>query len=953
MIIEVGGGTGGLKAYLEDGRKKGREFHRDELDQRIPLAGDLDAFELACNAFASDGVRYDHFTLSFSEDHVPDQMLHRAVEEFREHLFAAWPEPQRSRVAFYAEAHRPKLKSYVHAETGELVERKTHIHVAIGRRDLLTGKHVELAGYLGPGSGNLKYLDAWQESFNARHGFASPKTSPRVSPETAIDMLARYTGQRPDELGTFGQRKAALEVQIQKAIVDQGVTSWAGLGRLLAQFGAVSKVRAGQFNEAFALTPPGASRRVRLQGVFFQREFIERPTAEKLRILMDRARRAYIEQQAPLMDPTHLQSTLTEWRAVKAPEIRFMHTGSRFYKDVYLAADPAGRAQILNDLQRESERNQNGIPSPADDRQRQAATSRDRMPKLPVRHMDGIQARSKMLLRRDDGLDVRAGSAGAPTGHRLRQADGSRAERGRARGPLKQPSRVVTQLREELLERYEAARADRKHVEIRQNLDCEQLLARLSHSHGLEASLYAIERAADGSARIRCGSRLLTPNDFLKQEMGLQWREAAPILREVYEQQIGKRVVRPRTRTDGAVARRLWQEFQSSQMDQSLLAERMAQFDAQTKAGRAELAARARRERSGAMAGVGREDRQAVSAAERLRSVAARAEYAEARREERRLIRPPQREAWRTFLQQRAQAGDGAALRALRRLDGSAREVDCLAISGVGWRQADEEERKRRILAAAAVLKTLQTRVERNGDVTYIRAGQAVLRDQGERLQVIDPHNDEAILAGLLLARDLYGSTLTLTGPEDFQRRVVALAIEHNLPVKFEDRALEALREQRHANKAQPRAGLAPAAIDMVYQVRPLSHAPAAEPKPATETSPPMPSVAPESSETSEVDLQTTRKGADRTELEAAQRDQGREIREVVEEVLYVGRVREVTSSGLLVQSVSRDGVVIHDLARLAGRFEVGQDVEIRYNEGVGSDRLQTKDKPQERGVNR
>ena len=518
---------------------------------------------------------------------------------------------------------------------------------------------------------------------------------------------------------------------------------------------------------------------------------------------------------------------------------------------------------------------------------------------------------------------------------------------------MKQPSRVVTQLREELLEKYEAARADRKYVEIRHNLDCEQLLARLSHSHGLEASLYATERAADGSARIRCGSRLLTPNDFLAQEMGLRWREAAPILREVYEQQIGKRVVRPRTRTDGAVARRLWREFQISQVDQSLLAERLAQFDAQTKAGRAELVARARRERAIALAGVGHEGRHAVLVADRLRAVAAKAEYAEARRESRRLIRPPQREAWRAFLQARAQAGDGAALRALRRLDDSARETDGLTISGVSSLQAGEGERKRRMLAASAVLKTLQARVERNGDVTYARAGRTVLRDQGERLQIMDPHSDEVILAGLLLAQDLYGSTLTLTGPEDFQRRVVALVVEHGLPVKFEDQALEALRVQRRANKVQAKTGSAPAARSATHQL----HPPApwqefvAQPEPAVAIPAFTPSFVPEASPVLNVDLRADQKAEARAELKAAWGEQGREVREIVEQVLYAGEVREVTPSGLLVQSVSRNAVVIHDLARLEGRFEVGQEVEIRYNEGRGYDSLQGK--PHDQGVSR
>ncbi len=522
---------------------------------------------------------------------------------------------------------------------------------------------------------------------------------------------------------------------------------------------------------------------------------------------------------------------------------------------------------------------------------------------------------------------------------------------------MKQPSCVVTQLREGLLERYEAARADRKYVEIRHNLDCEQLLARLSHSHGLEASLYATERAADGSARIRCGSRLLTPNDFLKQEMGLQWREAAPILREAYEQQIGKRVVRPRARSDGVEARTLWRQFQNSRADQSSLTERLAQFDAHTKAGRAELAAMASRERAVAMARVGREGRQAAWATERLRAVAVRAEYAEARREERRLIRPPQREAWRAFLQERAQAGDGAALRLLRRLDDSARETDGLTISGVSRLQAGEGERKRRMLSASAVLRTLQAHVERNGDVTYTRAGRAVLRDQGERLQIMDPHSDEVILAGLLLAQDLYGSTLMLTGPEDFQRRAVVLVVEHGLPVKFEDQALEALRVQLHANKSQARIGsalaLAPASSDMKHQTRPPepSHEFVSRPEPVVAIPTSTPSFVPEASPVLDVDLRADQKAEARAALEAVLGQQGREVREIAEQVLYAGQVRQVMPSGLLVQSVSRNAVVIHDLARLEGRFEVGQEVEIRYNDGFGSDSLQGKAHNQ--GVNR
>lgn len=80
--------------------------------------------------------------------------------------------------------------------------------------------------------------------------------------------------------------------------------------------------------------------------------------------------------------------------------------------------------------------------------------------------------------------------------------------------------------------------------------------------------------------------------------------------------------------------------------------------------------------------------------------------------------------------------------------------------------------------------------------MTFTQAGRDVLRDQGQRLEVLDPGSDEAIVAGLLLAQQMYGNTLTLTGPAEFQARVVALSVERGLPIKFADPQLEAQRVQ-------------------------------------------------------------------------------------------------------------------------------------------------------------
>ena len=146
MIVEISSGKGGFKLYLEHGQKKGRDQHRDQLDQRIALSGDLDVFEVATSAGDAEGYKYDHITLSFSEDHVSDEVLQLAVDEFREHALAAWPRADRHRIAFYAEAHRPRITSYTNSETGVKVGRLTHIHIGLGKHAL---QRREPAGQLG------------------------------------------------------------------------------------------------------------------------------------------------------------------------------------------------------------------------------------------------------------------------------------------------------------------------------------------------------------------------------------------------------------------------------------------------------------------------------------------------------------------------------------------------------------------------------------------------------------------------------------------------------------------------------------------------------------------------------------------------------------------------------------------------------------------------------------
>jgi len=847
MIIEIGGGEGGFKEYLETGQKKGRDLHRDQIDQRIPLFGDLDVFEVATSAQEGAGRCYDHITLSFAENHVTDETLQAAADEFRDHVFAAWPEAERHRVVFYAEAHRPKILSYTNSLTGECVERLTHIHIGIGRRNLETGEAVELLGYLGPGSNNLKFVDAFQESFNSRHGFASPKDNPKITPENAVDTLARYTGASPDALGTFNKRKAAIEVLLQKEVLAKNVTTWNGLGELLAAHGTVTKMNKGKFNECYRLKPHGAEKAMRLSGIFFQQQFIERSTHEKLTIISEKAKVAYLEKMQPRKESAYVAATLAEWHQTKARENRYLHTGSSFYKNIYQPADAQTRRQLLDEIERKN----HALTSPVSSQNRKTPSPTSRVPGMPKRNMDGIQKRSEMLLRDHNDVDVRTGPETGRDRLGLRQADGigrrgiaatsfnerdatddldpatirrdshsqtgpsasqpirgsgqrNGSSAGRAGELLKhQPSSVIGRVAAELRERYEQAEDKERYTEIRQNLDCAQLLASLSHSHGLNPVLYQVVKAKDGTPRIQCGTRALTPSDFLTKELGLPWREAAPILRQTYEYQINSRSTKPRA---GKTApSQLWKDFKAERkISAADLAQRLKIFVGVAKAHRTALSDRLKAEQKNALAGLSGPARKAAYSLEKLRMATAKAELAADLKSKKQSLRssiqPSQEEAWGLFLQARAQSGSEEALVELRKIDNTARaeQPATPSIAGTLFLDNDEEKARRRRYAesAAFILKSLVHTVERNGDVTFRQGGRAILRDEGRHLAVLDENNVDAIAAGLLIAREKFGSNLTLTGSPEFQRRAVQIAVARGIAVKFVDPQLEALRQQ-------------------------------------------------------------------------------------------------------------------------------------------------------------
>ena len=69
MLLRAKGRHDGVKEYLEKGRKLGRELERDEMDERVVLAGDLELTDSIIKSIdvAPNVDRYLSVTMSFKK----------------------------------------------------------------------------------------------------------------------------------------------------------------------------------------------------------------------------------------------------------------------------------------------------------------------------------------------------------------------------------------------------------------------------------------------------------------------------------------------------------------------------------------------------------------------------------------------------------------------------------------------------------------------------------------------------------------------------------------------------------------------------------------------------------------------------------------------------------------------------------------------------------------------
>ncbi len=341
MLIRATGRHDGVKEYLEEGQKLGREHTRDELDERVVLAGDLDLTDAIIQSVDAPPKveRYLSITLSFKEDHVDRETLFQIARDFEAFALHAYRPDE---YCFYAEAHLPRIKSYVDKSTGELVERKPHIHIVIPKHNLISGQVLRPFGFE---KHNLHFIDAFQEHTNARYGLASPKDNRRTLLTDSSEMISRYRGD------LFRANSRELKEQILDAVLDRRVESHDDFMALLHEHGAVRMRNAGRDDAYPNVKPAGADKGVNLKEYVFTPEFIELPTAEKLQALSADAADRYEAGVAKRRTPDAIAAMLDEWYASRARELKYLNSGSRQYQQSQ-ESSPHDRQLMLADLER-------------------------------------------------------------------------------------------------------------------------------------------------------------------------------------------------------------------------------------------------------------------------------------------------------------------------------------------------------------------------------------------------------------------------------------------------------------------------------------------------------------------------------------------------------------------------------------------------------------------------
>lgn len=318
MLIRVSGYNTGAQEYLEEGNKSGREFTRDELDHRMIIDGQLSVTRAIYESIPDHGQdRYLTFTMSFKEDDVSENVLKAVTAEFKQFLMHAYKPEEFN---FYAEAHLPKMKTVKDKKTGKLIDRKPHIHIVVPRINLLSGNEANPVDIY---MNHEKHFEAFQEYLNQKYGLSSPRENVRADITDAASVLSRYKGD------DFYGKNREFKQGLVKEVITRNITSRAAFYSMVAEYGETRIRNQGKDNEYLSVKVPGDAKNTNLKDTIFQDDFIVRRELKK-----------------PPLDPAVISARLQEWPQ-RAKEIKYVSKASSTFRKQYAQASPEKRIQLL------------------------------------------------------------------------------------------------------------------------------------------------------------------------------------------------------------------------------------------------------------------------------------------------------------------------------------------------------------------------------------------------------------------------------------------------------------------------------------------------------------------------------------------------------------------------------------------------------------------------------
>lgn len=430
MLIRVSGYNTGAQEYLEKGNKSGREFTRDELDHRLIIEGQLSLTRAIYESIPDYGQdRYLTFALSFKEDIVSPELLKAVTNDVKNFLMHAYKPEEFN---FYAEAHLPKMKTITDRKTGEVIDRKPHIHIIIPRINLLSGNEANPVDVY---KNHEKYFEAIQEHINQKYGLSSPRENVRADITDAASVLSRYKGD------DFYGKNRQFKQELVKQVIERGVTTRADFYALVAEHGETRIRNQGKDTEYISVKLPGDAKGTNLKDTIFQDDFIVRRELKK-----------------PPLEASVIQERLLAWPQ-RAREIKYVNKATPKFRKAYSEASPEDRVRLLaerearfyqtygesHDNVHTGQRQRDHQRSPAETAGRRTAAPADGLQDLSVSnvadHRQAGPARSRdgaLLLPSDAHVHVGQSQPGGDSGLRPSvpgggrgRRNGSTAERGR------------------------------------------------------------------------------------------------------------------------------------------------------------------------------------------------------------------------------------------------------------------------------------------------------------------------------------------------------------------------------------------------------------------------------------------------------------------------------------------------------------------------------------------